>query len=175
MSDIYLARHGQSTQNRDRVISGQLDPSLTTAGIYQAYSLGEQAALLGIKVILSSPQTRAIQTSYMASTMLGEDTMLRIDKRLRERFLGEAEGKDRSYFRNFSQPMDIPGIEADNKIVARASSFLDEIQEFNYKDPLLIIAHSGIIRVFRIVSDDTLSMSDFLTIPKLKNGAMFKL
>lgn len=61
---IYIARHGESTANRDGVYGGQmLKAPLTKKGLEQAHLLGESVKPLDADVIVSSPIERALDTA----------------------------------------------------------------------------------------------------------------
>jgi len=67
---IYFIRHGQSEFNaaytRGEADPMIFDPRLTAQGRQQAEDIRSEVASLGIKHVISSPLTRAIQTSLLA-------------------------------------------------------------------------------------------------------------
>jgi phosphoserine phosphatase len=64
MSKIYLARHGQTTNNLNRIFQGQrIDGELTALGIEQSTRVGRFLDTVNIEYIFSSPMGRAITTS----------------------------------------------------------------------------------------------------------------
>jgi len=90
---IYLVRHGETQANRDEIIQGHQDTALNERGFEQARLVGE--ALKRIKfhnVAFSSDLCRAVDT---ADEILTHHPQVKVvkQKELRERFMGELEGK----------------------------------------------------------------------------------
>lgn len=84
---MLLVRHGQSEFNAaftlTRVDPGIPDPELTAVGRRQAEVAAESLASVGLRRIVASPYTRAIQTALVISGRLG--LPISIDPRVRER------------------------------------------------------------------------------------------
>jgi broad specificity phosphatase PhoE len=85
---MILLRHGQSEFNlhfaATRRDPGIIDPKLTDLGHAQARDAAEQMAGLGIRRIVVSPYTRALQTARPVADRLG--LKLTIDPIVRERY-----------------------------------------------------------------------------------------
>jgi broad specificity phosphatase PhoE len=66
MSKIYLVRHGQTTNNVNRLYQGQrIDGELTEFGILQVGKIGEFLCQQKLAYIFSSPLGRAIKSSHL--------------------------------------------------------------------------------------------------------------
>jgi broad specificity phosphatase PhoE len=68
---VYVCRHGQTENNRLRLVQGaRVDPPLNDNGIQQAQRLGKalQQASVSPTIILHSPLQRAQQTAVIAAT-----------------------------------------------------------------------------------------------------------
>lgn len=63
MTEIILARHGETEWNKTEVFRGQIDVALNATGIRQAELLGEYLSQKKIEVIYSSPLKRALKTA----------------------------------------------------------------------------------------------------------------
>lgn len=84
---IYLIRHGQSKFNAEFALQRPNDPMifdapLTELGRRQAKEASEKMSDIGIKHVIASPMTRAIQT---AMHIFGDEHPIRIDPRMREK------------------------------------------------------------------------------------------
>jgi probable phosphoglycerate mutase len=60
---IYVIRHGQSTHNRDSILSGQVDPELTKEGIRQLIMARDKLSHIQFDEIYSSDLKRAAKTA----------------------------------------------------------------------------------------------------------------
>ena len=60
---LYLVRHGQSEHNRDDIISGQVDPSLTNQGIQDATKTKLKLSNVHFSDVYSSDLIRAYKTA----------------------------------------------------------------------------------------------------------------
>ncbi len=89
--DFYIFRHGQSTYNIDGRIQGRTNDSvLTDLGKSQALELGKKLNGRGIEVIISSPLTRAMQTTELANKALNIPVV--VDEHFIEVDVGVVEG-----------------------------------------------------------------------------------
>ncbi|MCS6891382.1 MAG: histidine phosphatase family protein [Rhodovarius sp.] len=85
---MILLRHGQSEFNlhfsRTRIDPGIIDPPLTALGHAQAEAAAEALARHGIRRIITSPYTRALQTALPLARRLG--LAVQVSTLVRERF-----------------------------------------------------------------------------------------
>jgi broad specificity phosphatase PhoE len=63
MTELILARHGQTAWNVEEVFRGQIDVELDQTGIKQAELLAESLSKLKIEAVYSSPLKRALRTA----------------------------------------------------------------------------------------------------------------
>lgn len=94
---FYLIRHGETDWNRRGLLQGHTDIELNALGERQAQQLGVFMKSLKIQYIVSSDLKRAVRTAEIS--MPGFTSGLAQDPRLREVYLGEAEGSDRHRMR----------------------------------------------------------------------------
>ncbi|MBW0545550.1 hypothetical protein O181_085265 [Austropuccinia psidii MF-1] len=112
LREIFLLRHGQTDDNKNQIIQGQRDSELNESGIQQAKLTGQffkkkqiQSHHNGIHnnekgfsfdEIWSSDLKRAHKTAEIVAKELNQPpNLIKTDKRLRERYLGDLEGKPR--------------------------------------------------------------------------------
>ena len=66
MIELFLTRHGETVENRKRVLQGHLPGQLTVEGIRQAEQLRERLKGFPFDVVLSSALKRCIDTAHIA-------------------------------------------------------------------------------------------------------------
>ena len=88
---IYYVRHGQTDWNFERKMQGgQTERDLNETGIQQAKETRKQLENIEYDILICSPMNRAKQTAHIIKE--GKNIPIIIDKRIRERDLGELEG-----------------------------------------------------------------------------------
>lgn len=148
-------RHGESTWNALHLVQGQADaPGLTEHGRAQASRLAKELIGAGACQLYSSDLRRALETAAPIAQALG--TSVHVDQALRERALGDAEGKpssllgpDRSgHVGGGVVDADAapPGGESIRELYARATSCAARLLESNSED-LVLVTHGGVVRV----------------------------
>ena len=65
MTEIILARHGETEWNVEEVYRGRIDVNLDEVGVKQAELLGEYLSSLELDAIYSSPLRRALDTANL--------------------------------------------------------------------------------------------------------------
>ncbi|MCP2256650.1 putative phosphoglycerate mutase [Streptoalloteichus tenebrarius] len=107
MRTIYVVTHPEATHHVERVVGGWHDSALTPAGAHAASAI---AASLRARIpqgaeveLFTSDLLRAAQTAKAVGDALGVEPIL--DKRLREKSYGEAEGRPQEWLdRRFVPP-----------------------------------------------------------------------
>lgn len=94
---ILIARHGETTWNKQGRMQGQLDSPLTERGIGQAESLSKVVDKFDIASIVSSSLGRARQTSEIVSARTG--LPVETDERIQEIDFGEFAGRSEAQLR----------------------------------------------------------------------------
>ncbi|WP_194893530.1 histidine phosphatase family protein [Catenulispora pinisilvae] len=107
MRTIYAVTHTEATHHVDKLVGGWYDSQLTPAGRRDAAAIGRvlRAEIPeGADVeVISSDLLRAQQTAEKVSDALGVTTIM--DRRLREKSYGEAEGRPQQWLdRRFVPP-----------------------------------------------------------------------
>ena len=86
----YMIRHGEILSNIKKMYAGLSEESLTAKGEEQARLLARRLEGRGIRLIYSSPLTRAVETSEILKNHLELNVIL--EKELREIIVGPLEG-----------------------------------------------------------------------------------
>ncbi|KAJ7154286.1 phosphoglycerate mutase-like protein [Mycena filopes] len=88
---IYVVRHGETQENKDSVIQGQLDTQLNETGLEQARRVADALRSVHFDAAYSSDLARALKTAQVILEHR-TDIVIRKEEALRERFLGELQG-----------------------------------------------------------------------------------
>lgn len=176
---LYLARHGETEWNLQRMLQGSSDIPLNDTGLEQARQLREKIRGLDFDLCYASPLSRARQTAEIA--VEGRCEII-IDELLTERDFGKLEGTNPenlflgSDWHTLKEAglltPDENGVESIHHLMLRAQKFLEKVLAENEEDSkLLIVAHNGILRAlhWQIVGyDETTDLASFW----LKNGEL---
>lgn len=87
---ILLVRHGETPPNREGLLLGRGNPSLTATGERQAAAVADALAAAGVERVVSSPLGRAQTTARVIAERVALD--VETDERLIEIDYGEWEG-----------------------------------------------------------------------------------
>lgn len=147
---LYVARHGETTWNKEHKICGRTEVPLTEKGWEQAAALAERVSGLGISAIVASPMRRAQDTAACVGKRLG--LPVQTDDRLIEQCYGEFEGED---YR--SKPLSAHGWqfacaypgggESMMQVAARTYPLIDELRRRYRGKSVLLVCHGSIARV----------------------------
>ena len=82
---IYIVRHGETNMNQARILQGNFDEPLNSAGIELAKITGKALTGIHFDEAFSSPLSRSLDTiKILLSESGNEKTPIRIDKRIQE-------------------------------------------------------------------------------------------
>jgi broad specificity phosphatase PhoE len=175
---VVAVRHGQSTLNAAGLLTGQLDPPLTPLGREQAAALTDVAAR-PFDLYLHSGARRAAETLQIACAAAGlPDVAMRADPRWRERSFGDLEGAAASAW---TQHPDVdetpPRGESYRTLGLRVLAALDDLSaeaELSATGELgvLLVAHSGVLRMLQGIADSTARLADLLGPSTLNGGVL---
>lgn len=148
---LYVARHGETEWNVQRKVCGSTDIPLTDTGIEQAKQLAEEAAELGIDIIIASTMIRAQQTAAAVSERIGVPVWT--DERIVEHDFGVHEGVD-WYDPDFVAHKQQfacrhPGGESWMDVAYRVYGFVEELKEKYPDKNIMVVCHNGICRIIR--------------------------
>lgn len=154
MTRLLLARHGETVWHAENRYTGsRSEPDLTERGLAQAEQLAKTAVALGVTVLVSSPQRRAVITATPAAEALG--VPLHIKPNLREVDFGDLEGRLLNEmdpvavqrFRDDPEANAFPNAEPLAAAGARGVAALRALDEEHGDGTVLVVAHSTLFRL----------------------------
>jgi broad specificity phosphatase PhoE len=160
--EVFLARHGETDDNRPPLrFQGWRDTPLNDTGRRQATELAGRVARLGVRALLSSDLSRALETANIVGERIGLEP--RLDPRLREANRGEWEGR---LFEDVARDEPecyaawmragngwrFPGGESLREQQDRVTASVEDVRTRGDL-PALLICHGGSIRVMLCKSD----------------------
>ena len=154
---MYAVRHGETVWNRAGKMQGWHDSPLTELGISQAKATAQGMEGRGVEQIYVSDLKRAIDTANIIAEVIQVD--VKIDKRLRERNMGEMEGlTHRMYGELYPEKLEqylkddpswaIPGGESLIDRCERCVSAANDICSRHKGQTILIVGHGGVLSSF---------------------------
>ena len=177
MTTIYYVRHGKTDDNINDILTGQVDVSLNEYGIKQAEETAKELENVKFNVAFCSPLKRAKQTADIINK--NHNLKFNIENRLIERDYGVFTGKntkdiDREISWNYYLcDKQYKNLESPKQMYKRVSVFLDEIKRKYKNKNILVVAHSGVGRIFRVYFDGIPDDGNLLKLT-LKNAEVLK-
>ena len=157
---LWLVRHGESTWNALGLVQGQrTEPRLTSRGAAQARGLADRLRSREVRSLYTSDLLRAAETARPIAAALGLEPV--VDRRLRERSFGAAEGAPSSRLGSEWSGLDggrvvdadaaPPGGESVRDLRRRVGGFLDELAADDelWSGPpgdVVLVVHGGVVR-----------------------------
>ena len=155
LTRIYLARHGRTSLNAAGVLRGRLDPALDDVGRRQAAWLGAALGDKGVRVVVTSPLRRALQTAQAVASCAGIE--LETDPRLIDRDYGAWAGKSIEVVEARWGSMDgAPGVEPAAEVQARAWEALVDIERRAHGAAAVVVSHDVVNRLVLVAFDPRL-------------------
>jgi alpha-ribazole phosphatase len=151
--NLYFVRHGETQLNKDKVYYGSLNCGLTEKGKEQALKVKELLKGVEFNAVYASERKR---TSLTADLLLGENEIVKIDKRINEINFGDFEGKgyqeicetypiESKEWENDWKGFCPPKGESYKTFYKRVESFMEEVIKSD-ENNILIVTHGGVIR-----------------------------
>jgi 2,3-bisphosphoglycerate-dependent phosphoglycerate mutase len=160
MAQLYIFRHGQTTDNLTHTFSGKRDVDLTPSGEEEAKKVGEQLKDINPTIAYDSGQLRSKRTLEL---VLGEkyaNLPIFHDERIRERDYGDLTGQNKDevavkfpkdyplWHRSYNVPP--PNGESIQMVEKRVMDFLNsEMPKWKQEDVVFISASANSIRPMR--------------------------
>lgn len=156
---LIITRHGETEENKAGIIQGHLPGKLPEEGIVQAQKVAARLKDEKIDVIYTSDLARTFDTAKEIAKY-HPDVPFHVTQALRERNLGEMQGKRKSDLG--MKPTDFiatkaeafPGAETNEEMYERAKDFLDEILPKHQGETVLLAGHNGINKALIAVLED---------------------
>lgn len=166
---LYLIRHGESESNAKGVMAGSgVDSPLTDKGKTQAVEVAKKLSAYTFDYVIVSPLKRTRETAEIICSLIGRESTVDYDARLREFNVGAAEGmRAEEYHRLRKEGYHFDGSETLEEIYERVNSFLDELRLLDAEN-VLLVSHNGTGRMIRLIATQK-EIKDFHDIPKQGN------
>ncbi|MHB1518013.1 MAG: histidine phosphatase family protein [Acidimicrobiales bacterium] len=163
MTHIYLVRHGRTALNAVGVLRGHLDPALDAVGLSQASVLGDLLGKPELRLVVSSPLQRAVETARAVACRAGHE--VETDRRLIDRDYGSWAGKPRELLvARFGSVNDAPGVEPEGVVLARAMDALDDARRRAAGGDAVVVSHDAVNSVLLTTIDERLGDSATLAL-----------
>lgn len=146
MTTLYLARHGETVDNVNRIMQGQTQGRLTLNGIRQAEELRDSMAQACLDAVVASYLRRAVDTAAIIAAPHG--LPVATTPLLRERDWGSFTGRYIPELKDEPWPDDIETLD---QLKARAAAFLDLMRREHAGQTVLAVGHGIINKAIQAV------------------------
>jgi broad specificity phosphatase PhoE len=159
---LTITRHGETKENKNGILQGHLPGTLSESGREQAKKLALRLKHETFDIIFSSDLKRAKDTTKEILKYHKKVSVF-YTKELRERNLGEFEGKNKLKFEEVLDWLNKTQKEVDHlnykpkngesfkEVETRAKKFLENIHKKYFGKKVLIVGHGGINLVLRMI------------------------
>lgn len=146
---LYVVRHGETLENSNNCLCGRINSGLTEKGKLQALEVREYFKNKNIDLIVSSPLDRCKETSMILAD--NKISIIYSDKLL-GRDHGEFTGMHKSLidfdeYWNYNKNVQYKSAESVRTLYDRVSSLVDYLKKEYSDKNIIIVTHSGILRV----------------------------
>jgi len=145
ITTLCLVRHGETDWNKQSRLQGQEDVPLNELGRQQAHESGLHLKDDYWDAIISSPLSRAYETSEIIQNQLYQSTPIYTLDQFKERAFGEASGLTIEELREKYPNRTYPNQEEWEDFKARVFSGIDEVQARFTGQKFLLVAHGAVI------------------------------
>ncbi|MDR2467316.1 MAG: histidine phosphatase family protein [Prevotellaceae bacterium] len=149
---LILARHGETIENRLHILQGQTPGLLTAKGVSQTNKLADLLLDFNIALCFTSDLRRAVDTANIIAAKHPRMTVIE-DVRLRERYLGDLQGK--AIPDNWNGTNHHEGAESMPELFARVKDFADYLQANHSDETVLIISHGITLKALMSALDES--------------------
>jgi len=155
MTELILARHGETEWNVEKVFRGRIDVGLNEAGLKQAELLGEYLSQFEIEKVFSSPLKRALRTAQAIADY--QRQKVEVTPALTDFDFGDWQGlsleevraKYGSLFHEWLEKpheVEIPGGESLDEVRRRALSLAESVLN-QYGGRVVFVSHRVVAKV----------------------------
>ena len=155
MNTFYIARHGETENNRARRLSGWLDSPLTDTGLEPTKAVIAKLSQVHIDELYSSDIGRAFITAYVISRGIGFTKEIQRKSGLREVNYGDVAHMFREEAYKLYPQLDrdtyfvAPGGESLEQMQQRVFRTIDEINKAHTDANILLVCHSGVMAALK--------------------------
>lgn len=152
MTTFYICRHGETENNKNRVLSGWLDSSLTERGLENVRASFLKLKDVKFDSIQASDLGRAVATAEQIAEGLGFNGEIAQSKALREVNYGDWAGISYEEAIKRFPPRDKatdfrpPNGESLKDMQTRVMEYLNDLSKSNPEQTILLSAHDGTIK-----------------------------
>jgi len=147
---LILTRHGETEENKNKILQGHLPGKLSELGKEQAKKVALRLKDENIDVIYSSDLARAADTAKEIATY-HKNIPIHFVEELREKDLGEYTGKSWNEIESFdaiiNNDYSSQGVETRERMTTRLKDFLKEVFAKHKNQTVLFVAHNGTTKV----------------------------
>ena len=170
-----MARHGETQENKRRIMQGWLPGKLSLRGKKQARQLAQHLRNINLDYIYSSDLARTVDTAAMIARFHPHTIMIK-SILLRERNLGKFQGRRVSE----KEWQSLPGNQYNNKppggenfaeVYKRIKKWCQHIRKRHRNQTILIVGHDDSMRLLEGILLGK-NLKDALKLSALKNGAI---
>lgn len=148
---LIIVRHGETEENSKDIIQGHMNGSITKRGIMQARKTARALARYKADVIFSSDLERAAKTAGEIARF--QKAEIHYSKLLRERKVGDFEGKKRSEFHEYRRAHGFEehsfrpsGGENYADVKRRVLGFMKRLSKRYENSTVIIVTHGVVVR-----------------------------
>jgi broad specificity phosphatase PhoE len=172
---VIITRHGETIENKEGILQGQLPGKLSPEGIRQAEKLAETLKKEKLDYIFSSDLSRAADTTKIIQKY-HKKVPAEFTKELRERNLGELQGKrkeDLGINKNkfVADYLENKEGETTQQMLDRGKKFIEQISKRFENKTVLLVGHNGINKAI-ILAMLGKSINEIGEIPSMKNATI---
>jgi broad specificity phosphatase PhoE len=155
MNTFYIARHGETENNKAKRLSGWLDTPLTEAGLEPTKKVITKLANVAIDEMYSSDMGRAFVTAYVIARGLNFSKEIRRLSGLREVNYGDAANMLSNEAYELYPMLDRdthfapPNGETLDHMQRRVFTTLNELDDTHSNAAMLLVCHSGVMAAIR--------------------------
>lgn len=145
---LLITRHGQTLENKSKILLGQNPGTLSSDGKYAVQKLKTRLISIQIDAVYSSDLQRCRDTTKI---LISEDKkIVKYDPSLREINFGKYQGKrhrtiSNDYITNLNRSF--PKGESNLQMIVRVIDAINEIYTLHRKQTVLLVSHAGPISV----------------------------
>lgn len=141
---LTVIRHGQTNENSENIIQGQLQTELSELGKIQAQKVAIYLMEKKYDEIITSDLKRAYETAFEISKYQ-PFAHFSIDPLLRERDFGEYTSMKSDEFVKLGYPEPQKG-ETKQQILIRAQTFIEKTLKYHQNKKIVVVTHNGFYR-----------------------------
>lgn len=156
MALFYFLRHGETTWNAEGRLCGRTDVPLSDVGRRQAQFLALRFKPILVKVLYSSPLSRALETARVIGQAIGREPV--VDRRLAELNYGAWEGgtfeeikraAPNAYRAWDADPGSLAPSEGETgaQLIERVSPFLADVAQRHQSGNIVVVCHKTVCRL----------------------------